>query len=548
MKIPIYFNYIENTFPQLLEDAVNSITHEKLEVHVSRHVKPKPFTQCLNAIQKECLQRGDKYWMFMHCDAEILDDSIVDMMIDRYENPVGDEKIASVCACTITDLLILFDTDKIEQLGGWDEKFNNSYMEYDLRHRIISNKMSQPILYKMDCPTQISHKESSSLRNKNKKGSLMKVYSQTYESDIRRYYSMYSPSVNMDKHAGLIKWKKYIGDDGAEFQKKELNMVFSVGKTASTTIYRSWAIDVNKLPVCHTHCLNWFSVIDLEDSVFMQNMRINFKNLIFFTSKSSYVPDGCIEIKFNLKNGVTFGDVFPNLLFDCVNVVTLTRDPVSRRISQFLNTLTCESLNSALDSMSGETKSRNIDPTSNILTQLKTFQDDFKKPGTCQISRILTNMACDENRLANEDDLVTIFKNMLIGTELNEYNWLFHRIKLMMGVTVLPSDILKHGYSIQYGSIDYSKVDPSLKDSNSIDVNSIVFKMENFSEPNVTQIMKDFTGIKNILHSRNISKEVPIVGVDLVKMKNVLRNAFNMESLYRTEASQELSLVKSIGY
>ena len=107
---------------------------------------------------------------------------------------------------------------------------------------------------------------------------------------------------------------------------------------------------------------------------------------------------------------------------------------------------------------------------------------------------------------------------------------------------------MKHGYSIQYGSIDYSKVDPSLKDSNSIDVNSIVFKMENFSEPNVTQIMKDFTGIKNILHSRNISKEVPIVGVDLVKMKNVLRTAFKLESLYRTEASQELSLVKSIGY
>jgi len=548
MKIPIYFNYIENTFPELLDEAIKSITHKKLEVRVSRHVKPKPFTHCLNAIQKECLQRGDKYWMFMHYDAEILDNSIIDMIIDRYENPIGDEKIASVCACNITDLLILLDTQKIQELGGWNEKFNNSYMEYDLRARIHKNGMKQPILYKTDCPKQISHKESSSLRNKNKKGSLVKVYSKTYESDMRNYYSMYHPTENLDKNAGLLRWKKYIGDDGTGFHKKELNMVFSVGKTASTTIYRSWATDTNNLPVCHTHCLNWFSIIDMEDSVFMKNMFMNFKNLIFFTGKSSYVPNGCIEIKFNLKNGVTFGDVFSNLLFDSVNVVSLTRNPVYRRISQFLNTLTCDSLNSALDSMSGESKSRNINPKLNILEQLKTFQSDFQPPGKCHISRMLTKMACDENRLANESDLIDIFKKMSIGTELNEYNWMFHRIKDVMGVNVVKTNLLKHGYSIQYGDMDYSKVSSSQKDSDSIDVNSIVFKMENLTDPNITKIIKDFTGIKTILHSRNISKEIPIVGVDLIRMKNILRNSFDMKSLYRNESSRELSLVKSIGY
>jgi len=53
---------------------------------------------------------------------------------------------------------------------------------------------------------------------------------------------------------------------------------------------------------------------------------------------------------------------------------------------------------------------------------------------------------------------------------------MFHRIKTVMGVNVVPSNILKHGYSIQYGNMDYSKVDSSQKDSDSIDVNSIVFE------------------------------------------------------------------------
>lgn len=56
----------------------------------------------------------------MHCDAEILDTSIIDMILERYENPQDGEKIASVCACDITDLLTLYDTQTIQEnwMGG----------------------------------------------------------------------------------------------------------------------------------------------------------------------------------------------------------------------------------------------------------------------------------------------------------------------------------------------------------------------------------------------------------------------------------------------
>jgi len=548
MKIPIYFNYIENTFPDLLEDAVKSITHEKLEVHISRHVKPKPFTHCLNAIQKECLDRGDKYWMFMHYDAEILDNSIIDMIINRYENPKKGEKIASVCACHITDLLILFDTKRIQELGGWNELFNNSYMELDLTARINNSGMTQPIIYLSDCPEQISHKESSSLRNKNKKGSLVKVYSKTYESDMRNYYRIYHPEVNLDNNAALIRWKKYIEDDGTGFHKRDLNIVFSVGKTASTTIYRSWASDTNNLPSVHTHCLNWFMVIDHENSIFMKNMFTNFKHLIYLTCKPSYVPDGCIEVRFSLKGGVTFGQVFSNILFDTVNVVSIVRNPLHRRISQFLNSLTCEGLNSALNSVSNGDKVLNLDPNEGIVEQLKTFRQNFDSPGKCRISKYLTKNAFENDRLVNESELVSLFGDMFIGTIMDEYMWMFNRIKSVMNIDISVDNLRKNGYSIQYGDMNYSSAGLSQKDSDYINVNSMVFKMEKFNDLNVIKIVKDFTGIKSLLHSRDISKEVPIVNVDLVNLKNKLRDSFNIYSLYNNEESLEYKLVKNMGY
>lgn len=211
MKIPLYFNYIENTFPKLLEEAVSSVKHDRIEVRVVRHAKAKPFTQCLNAIQRECLDRGDKCWMFMHCDAEILDNSIIDMMLDRYDNPQDGEKIASVAACAVTDLLVLYDTEAIQKLDGWDERnFDNSYMELDLRNRITANNFAQPILYNSDCPEQMSHKESSSLRDKRKEGNLFKVYSKSYERDMRNFFRIHHPGVDVDSDAVMINWKEYV--------------------------------------------------------------------------------------------------------------------------------------------------------------------------------------------------------------------------------------------------------------------------------------------------------------------------------------------------
>ena len=126
----------------------------------------------------------------MHYDAQILDPNILDIMLNKYyENK---EITASVCASSITDLLILFDTEKIKKIGGWDEEFQNSYMELDLRNRIFLNGLIQPIIYDAVCPKEINHDEASKLRNKNdQENNLYKVYVKSLKNDMIKFKEKY---------------------------------------------------------------------------------------------------------------------------------------------------------------------------------------------------------------------------------------------------------------------------------------------------------------------------------------------------------------------
>lgn len=181
-KIPVYFNYV-GKYPDFLERAVKSIP-ERFEVRVNRNDGPVPFTQCLNKI----LHTVDTpVWFFMHYDAEILDPSIFDKLIDQY---LLYPNTASSTSCNITDLLVLYDTEKIKSIGGWDENLSNSYMELDLRQRIYQNNFNQPILYESDCPVEMSHKDASQLRNpKDSKNNLADHYKITFKKDYDYFYS-----------------------------------------------------------------------------------------------------------------------------------------------------------------------------------------------------------------------------------------------------------------------------------------------------------------------------------------------------------------------
>jgi hypothetical protein len=182
MKIPVYFNYI-GKYPKLLERAVKSIPN-RFEVRINHNENPVPFTKCLNKILYSV---ETPLWFFMHYDAEILDSSIFDKIIDLY---LLNSNAASSTACDITDLLVLYNTDKIKSIGGWDENLKNSYMEIDLRQRIYDSNYSQPIVYNIDCPSEINHKDASILRKKEDYDyNLSSIYEKTFIEDYNYFFT-----------------------------------------------------------------------------------------------------------------------------------------------------------------------------------------------------------------------------------------------------------------------------------------------------------------------------------------------------------------------
>lgn len=181
-KIPIYFNY-SGVYPNLLERAIKSIP-TRFEVRVNHNDIPIPFTKCLNKILYEV---ETPIWFFMHYDAEILDSCIFDKIIDLY---ILTPNAASSTSCDITDLLVLFDTEKIKSIGGWDENLKNSYMDLDLRQRIYDFNFSQPIVYNTVSPIEINHRDASSLRNpEDRKNNLTNVYDKTFREDYEYFYN-----------------------------------------------------------------------------------------------------------------------------------------------------------------------------------------------------------------------------------------------------------------------------------------------------------------------------------------------------------------------
>jgi len=56
----------------------------------------------------------------------------------------------------------------------------------------------------------------------------------------------------------------------------------------------------------------------------------------------------------------------------------------------------------------------------------------------------------------NESELVSLFGDMFIGTIMDEYMWMFNRIKSVMNIDISVDNLRKNGYSIQYGDMNYS--------------------------------------------------------------------------------------------
>ena len=315
--------------------------------------------------------------------------------------------------------------------------------------------------------------------------------------------------------------------------KRTANAVFSIGKTASTSLFVSWASKPQNMPVLHTHDFKWFFIVDNENSVFCKNIMRKYSEFIFEIVKPKYLPPGHVQFRLN-GSGIPFRDLFQAHI-SRFNIIGIVRNPLHRRISQFLHTLTLESLNSVISAkkvIDGTTQCPLTDPTVANIKSLDGFLDTGFH---CHICRCIIREAVDNNMLMKEGRILTLFRNMFIKSALGEYVYFFNTLRNQFKVCINSDNIVKHGFHIANGDVQ------------GIPVRCMIFKMENMNSKSVARKITEFTGINEIVHERDISIGIPLIDADLNYMKRLLRTTYDIESLYPGD-TPELSLVKSFGY
>ena len=221
--VPFYLNFVGKR-RDLLNKAIESVPKDICELRLLKHSSPIPFTRCLNRMLEECLDNKDKNFIFMHYDAEILDKSIILEIVNEWKHKEISKRThgnnasnpAFVSACGLTDLLVLFDVETINDLGGWDENLKNSFMELDLMNRchMILPSIPYPILYPnvTEVKGKLIHKSASALRNREAQENIKHVYDISMPKDFEYFHKKWPPgctAINLeDKHRQLKEYDR----------------------------------------------------------------------------------------------------------------------------------------------------------------------------------------------------------------------------------------------------------------------------------------------------------------------------------------------------
>jgi Methyltransferase domain len=147
----VYIPYVNN--PALLMRAVRSIrplwsslividqstegvaADWTSQVHGIYRIAPEviSFSQMMNWARQEAIERGVKLLVFMHSDAELLDDSAAATVIEASRSQFGDKVGVTF---TNYDSFAVFNVEALVDVGPWDESFRWYCSDNDYYHRM----------------------------------------------------------------------------------------------------------------------------------------------------------------------------------------------------------------------------------------------------------------------------------------------------------------------------------------------------------------------------------------------------------------------------
>lgn len=309
-----------------------------------------------------------------------------------------------------------------------------------------------------------------------------------------------------------------------------LNIVYSIGKTASTSLFKTWASEPSCLPVVHTHDMKYFCAVDEDNTPFVTNIRSHPDVRVYGEARPEYLCNNVTrytEFRFLLPGHLRLSDVFPQSIFDSTRMVSITRNPVQRRISQFLNDVTLESVNAYIDAEG--INEAHVD-SSNVLTRLPALAKHVTK------HRLLSDLIAiivSTGELPDHEQLRPIFTKYFCGCDIDEYTPFLCKLRRMFPGFKNLEQFRRNRLQVERNGR----------------AELMLVALESLSSNDITESrVKEFTGIRgSIRRDRVIEQQSTFVSGNIADIKRVLSDQTLLVDLY-PPGSRELDVVSALGY
>ena len=305
------------------------------------------------------------------------------------------------------------------------------------------------------------------------------------------------------------------------------HVVFCPRKTGSFSIARSWS--TLQTPVLHTHNLYHFVVLDKKDSSFHGFIQEHFRlmNQVNFDDGVKNYIEYAIEIREKVKVRFLF------MFFDSLKFVTSVRDPLTRRISQFLQSVTIEQVNAVMDFMYPECRRLKLQAPD--VAELCHFRQKMRKGSSCPIVLDALDMILAGFRLLTADEICRIFEKHFVHADINEFAEFFSYMQDYAAPDFDLDKLSKHGYD----KISYSFC--------GVRAEHLLVKLENLSDTTLKSELKKFTGVETLCREHNSEESHHLFVYHVRDVKDLLSEHYRHSEL-STRDSVEGQIVRGFGY
>ena len=266
------------------------------------------------------------------------------------------------------------------------------------------------------------------------------------------------------------------------------HVVFCPQRTASLSIARSWSC--LQTPVLHTHDLCRFVVFDKRSSPFLDFVRVHFGVELVVDLPVESVPDFDVDFENDFDGMIQYTvevlDKAKTCLlfkfFGSLKFVTSVRNPLATRVTEFLESITVEHVNSVMDDMYPECKRLRLQPA--VVAELCHFRLKMKRGSSCPTLLDALDIVSSGKRLLSIDNLYLLFEKHFVGVESSTFTDFFDH----MQEYVTPDFDLEH---LSNGGFDVGEYCFC-----GVGAEHLVMNLESMSNPRVKCELQSFTGIR----------------------------------------------------